>query len=115
MPNPHKIALLTQLRDRFGQLRKLPGSESLFQMGDDAARLYVRYSRVHGDGRMFFEDFQAAVNRRPAHLLGAFGRSVNVAMMAGLIAQARDVDLQSLDADWREIEVAPCECFFEGR
>jgi hypothetical protein len=46
--------LLATLRERFGELRKLEGSESLFALGDDAARLYIRYSRVHPGGRTFF-------------------------------------------------------------
>lgn len=35
-------------------LRKLPGSQSLFVIGDEAARIYVRYSKVHPDARTFF-------------------------------------------------------------
>lgn len=54
MPNPHKAELLEILRQRFGQLRKLAGSLSLFSLGDDAAVIYVRYSKVHSQGRTFF-------------------------------------------------------------
>jgi hypothetical protein len=54
MPNIHKSNLIATLRDRFGELRKLQGSESLFALGDDAARVYVRYSKVHDKGRTFF-------------------------------------------------------------
>jgi hypothetical protein len=54
MPNLHKANLLESLRDRFGELRKLSGSESLFTVGDDAAWLYVRYSKIHPGGRTFF-------------------------------------------------------------
>lgn len=54
MPNVHKTNLLARLRERFGELRKLEGSQSLFALGDDAARLYIRYSRVHPRGRTFF-------------------------------------------------------------
>ena len=54
MPNPHKIAVLEKLRRRFGELRKIQGSESLFRVGEGAARIYIRYSKVHSDGGAFF-------------------------------------------------------------
>src|SRR5438270_335013 len=54
MPNLHKSRLLQILRDRFGELRQLPGSQSLFLIGDNAAVVYIRYSRVHSAGRTFF-------------------------------------------------------------
>jgi hypothetical protein len=54
VPNVHKASIIATLRDRFGELRKIEGSESLFSLGDDAARIYVRYSKVHPDGRTFF-------------------------------------------------------------
>jgi hypothetical protein len=54
MPNVHKANVVATLRDRFGQLHKIAGSESLFRLGDDAARVYIRYSKVHPNGRTFF-------------------------------------------------------------
>ena len=54
MPNSHKFGILETLRERFGELHKLKGSESLFKVGDDAARIYFRYSKVHPGGRTFF-------------------------------------------------------------
>lgn len=54
MPNLHKTNLLQQLRDRFGELHKLPDSQSLFVIGDDAARIYYRYSKVHAKSKTFF-------------------------------------------------------------
>jgi hypothetical protein len=54
MPNIHKSRLIQTLRQRFGELRKLEGSESLFLVGDNAARIYLRYSKVHAGGRTFF-------------------------------------------------------------
>jgi hypothetical protein len=54
MPNLRKIRLLNDLRERFGDVRKLSGSESLFVVGNDAARIYFRYSKVHERGRTFF-------------------------------------------------------------
>jgi len=54
MPNIHKANILATLRDRFGELYKIEGSESLFKVGDDAARVYIRYSKVHPRGRTFF-------------------------------------------------------------
>jgi len=54
MPNPRKSSLLELLRERFGQVRELGASRSLFVVGDDAARIYIRYSRMHDRGRAFF-------------------------------------------------------------
>ena len=53
MPNPRKADLLSQLKDRYGRLRKLEGSASLFEIGD-VVRVYIRYSKVHDGGRTFF-------------------------------------------------------------
>src|SRR5208283_459985 len=46
--------LLHTLRVRFGKVEGLPGSKSLFTIGDEAARIYVRSSRIHAGGRTFF-------------------------------------------------------------
>lgn len=54
MPNSHKFEILETLRKRFGELHKIAGSESLFTVGEEAARIYVRYSKVHPHGRTFF-------------------------------------------------------------
>jgi hypothetical protein len=54
MPNVHKTQLLNELRARFGEFRQLAGSRSLLALGDDAARIYVRYSKVHRRGGPFF-------------------------------------------------------------
>ena len=54
MPNLHKTELIKSLRNRFGELQKITGSESLFAVGHDAARIYVRYSRLYPRGRSFF-------------------------------------------------------------
>lgn len=54
MPNPHKTNLLDELRRHFGELHKLPGSQSLFSLGADAACIYFRYSKIHEGGRTFF-------------------------------------------------------------
>jgi hypothetical protein len=54
MANPKKSRILDKLQQRFGDVRKLKGSESLFVIGDEAARIYFRYSKVHAGGRTFF-------------------------------------------------------------
>ncbi len=67
MPNLHKANLLESLRARFGELHKLSGSESLFTVGDDAAWVYVRYSRVHPGGRTFFGLREADLRQLEGH------------------------------------------------
>jgi len=54
MPNPVKVAFLEELSRRFGSPRKLQNSESLFEVGQDAVRLYFRYSKKHPGNRTFF-------------------------------------------------------------
>jgi hypothetical protein len=54
MPNLYKSGILETLHGRFGELHKIKGSESLFTIGEDAARIYIRYSKVHPHGRTFF-------------------------------------------------------------
>jgi hypothetical protein len=54
MPNLLKPTLLAEIRNRYGALRKLPGSESLFEIGERAARVYVRYSKVHDKRGAFY-------------------------------------------------------------
>ena len=54
MPNFRKLKLVDDLRKRFGEVRKVKGSESLFVVGNEAARIYFRYSKVHEGGRTFF-------------------------------------------------------------
>ena len=53
MANPPKAEVLANLRQRYGDIRKLKGSESLFSVGG-AAVVYFRYSKVHSTGRAFF-------------------------------------------------------------
>lgn len=54
MANQVKNNFLAELKSRYGQVKTLSGSFSLFQIGDHAARIYVRYSRVHPDRRTFY-------------------------------------------------------------
>jgi hypothetical protein len=49
MANDTKRAFLAELTRRYGPLRKLHRSLSLFEIGGGAARIYVRYSKVHKD------------------------------------------------------------------
>lgn len=54
MLNLRKAEVLEGLQRRFGEVRKVGGSKSLFTVGEDAARIYFRYSKLHPGGRTFF-------------------------------------------------------------
>jgi hypothetical protein len=54
VPNADKERILQELRRRFGQVEKMPRSDSLFLIGDGAARVYFRYSKLHPRNRAFF-------------------------------------------------------------
>ena len=54
MPNIVKRNFLLELGKRFGNKRKLDGSLSLYELGEGAARVYIRYSKVHTKGTAFY-------------------------------------------------------------
>ena len=53
MANIVKAEFLKKL-ESFGPLHKLGRSQSLFEIGDGLARVYIRYSKIHGQGQTFF-------------------------------------------------------------
>jgi hypothetical protein len=54
MANNVKKPFLEELAKRFGVLRKLDDSLSLYDLGNGAARIYIRYSKVHPRGTTFY-------------------------------------------------------------
>ena len=54
MANHVKQAFLMKLQARYGALRKMEKSQSLFEMGNGACRVYIRYSRIHGVNSTFY-------------------------------------------------------------
>lgn len=54
MANEARQRFIQQLGVRFPSLRKLPKTRSLYDIGDGAARLYVRYSKRHSADRTFY-------------------------------------------------------------
>jgi hypothetical protein len=54
MPNETKPLLLSELRKRYGSIRKLEGSQSLYEIGEGAARIYIRYSKIHERNEAFY-------------------------------------------------------------
>jgi hypothetical protein len=54
MANEVKLNFLKTLGERYGTLRKLDRSLSLYVIGQDTARIYIRYSKVHNQHRTFY-------------------------------------------------------------
>ena len=54
MPNQVKMSFLNELEERYGKLKKLPNSLSLFDVAEGSSRIYVRYSKVHGRNQSFY-------------------------------------------------------------
>jgi hypothetical protein len=55
MSNPVKSRFLDAVKKKFGTIRKLPNSQSLFDLTDGGVRIYIRYSKVHeGRDQSFF-------------------------------------------------------------
>ena len=54
MANLIKTSFLEELSRRYGHLRKLENSKSLFEIGEGGARIYIRYSKVHSRNQTFY-------------------------------------------------------------
>ncbi len=54
MPNETKKYFFKKLSERYGTFRKLGTSLSLFDIGEGAARIYIRYSKIHPRNRTFY-------------------------------------------------------------
>jgi len=54
MANQLKPTLLAELKRRYGSLRKLDATQSLFEIGEGAARVYIRYSKLHQRHQGFY-------------------------------------------------------------
>jgi hypothetical protein len=54
MSNTLKEKFLEQLAEDFGTIIKLPGSLSLYDIGNNAARIYIRYSKTHSGTQTFY-------------------------------------------------------------
>ena len=54
MPNEVKKRFLTALQTRFGPIRRLEGSQSLFEAGEGLLRIYIRYSKIHDRNQTFY-------------------------------------------------------------
>jgi hypothetical protein len=66
-----KASFLSQLTARYGNLKKLERSQSLYEIGAGAARVYIRYSKVHEGSRTFYglrEDDLQALEGHPSVL-----------------------------------------------
>ncbi len=54
MPADVKEQFLAELFRRFPAARKMPGSQSLYELGEALGRIYIRYSKVHPGERTFY-------------------------------------------------------------
>jgi len=54
MANKIKNDFLNKLTERYGELRKIEKSQSLFKVTDSDINIYIRYSKVHTGNRMFY-------------------------------------------------------------
>jgi len=54
MANVTKEEFLSELRGRYGNIHKLDASRSLYDLGNGAGRVYIRYSKVHSRGQAFY-------------------------------------------------------------
>lgn len=54
MPPTLKDSLIDDLTRRFGSITKLSRTQSLYELGQGKARIYIRYSKVHNRSQTFF-------------------------------------------------------------
>ncbi len=67
MANTTKSQFLQELIARFGPLKRLERSQSLFEIGEEAVRVYVRYSRIHRRQRAFYGLREEDLRRLEGH------------------------------------------------
>lgn len=67
MPSTRKTDVLREIEQRFGAISKLSTGNSLFSIGNDAARLYLRFSKVHHRGTGFFGLRQIDLRQLESH------------------------------------------------
>ncbi len=65
MPNQVKADFLRTLTERYGPIRKLEKSKSLYEIG--GARIYIRYSKLHAGAETFFGLRKEDLNRLAGH------------------------------------------------
>lgn len=66
MANDHKERLLNAIEERLGVVKRLSGSQSLLEL-QSGARLYLRYSKIHGKGVAFYGLRQVDLNALDGH------------------------------------------------
>ena len=54
MANLIKNLFLNELTERYGELHKFEKSQSLYELGNGAVRIYIRYSKIHGRNQTFY-------------------------------------------------------------
>ena len=54
MASANKQRILDEFQARFGHFTRIGRGQSLISIGQDAARVYLRYSKVHDRGRTFY-------------------------------------------------------------
>ncbi len=54
MPNTIKQEFLNDIEKRFGRIKKLPKSLSLFELEEANVRIYIRYSKIHPRNQTFY-------------------------------------------------------------
>jgi hypothetical protein len=54
MPSKVSREFIEELRRRYGPLKRIGASQTLFSLHDDRARVYVRYSAVHSNSRPWY-------------------------------------------------------------
>src|SRR5438309_8064857 len=67
MANSTTPQVVAEMQASFGEMRRLPGSNSMFVVGNEAARVYFRYSKVHGRGQAFFGLRQVDLRQLEGH------------------------------------------------
>lgn len=54
MPSDTKIGFLQELGSRFGKIEKFGDSKSLYRVSGSNIQIYIRYSKTHKNGKMFY-------------------------------------------------------------
>lgn len=67
MSNNTKQSFLLELKKRYGNIHKLDSSLSLYDLGNGAGRIYIRYSKTHSRGQTFYGIRQKDLQKLEGH------------------------------------------------
>ncbi len=99
MANVTTRKIIAEIEACFGEMRRLPRSNSMFVVGDEAARVYFRYSKVHKRREAFF-------GLRKVDLLQLEGHNSFIALLTDDVSQPVFLPYAAFEGMFQQISPA---------